>query len=323
VNDLEYNVENKTEDKKRYLSIDVFKGLTILLMVFVNSVQLFDNVPAWTKHAGDYGLTYVDLIAPFFVFMMALNYKTSFLRRVDQGGRLKTYIRFIQRYLIFIGIGLLLTINIDSEGIVLRWGTLQVLGISGLILLPLIELNPIIRLTCAFTGMIIHQFLLETNIKEFIYMGIEGGFIGSLSWGSMMILSSVLAEGLINRRINPYFLSGGTLCTILGISTNFIWGISRAYISISYLLISVGIASLLYYGFYCIFEIWGKDKKFLQKDNFLSVMGKNAFILFIFHFVLVIIMYSILPSDSHFLIVFAFGFLNVFIIWITAFFMNR
>ena len=323
MNDLEHNVENKTEDKKRYLSIDVFKGLTIVLMVFVNSVQLFESVPAWTKHAGDYGLTYADLIAPFFVFMMALNFKTSFQRRLEQNGRLKAYIHFIRRYLILIGVGLLMSINEDMGVIYFRWGTLQVLGISGLILLPLIELRPEIRMIFACVGLVLYQILIETDVSEIIYDGVEGGIIGSLSWGIIMILSSVIAEGLVKRKTNIYFLLGGIICTILGISTHFIWGISRAYVSSPYVLISVGIASLIFYGIYYIFEIWGKDNKFSQKDNFLSVMGKNAFMLFLLHWLLFIITYLILPSDTHFLIVFICAFINIFIIWIIAFIMNR
>ncbi|MHA1687720.1 MAG: heparan-alpha-glucosaminide N-acetyltransferase domain-containing protein, partial [Promethearchaeota archaeon] len=64
----------KEEEKfKRYLSIDVFKGITILLMTFVNTLSVFENLPAWSKHPVDYGLTYVDFIAHFFVFIMGLN----------------------------------------------------------------------------------------------------------------------------------------------------------------------------------------------------------------------------------------------------------
>jgi len=317
------NFEDITVHKKRLLSIDVFKGLTIALMVFVNSVQLFDNVPAWTKHAGDYGLTYADLIAPFFVFMMALNFKTSFQRRLKEKGRSKTYTHFIRRYLIFIGIGLLLSIGMEGEVFALQWGTLQVLGASGLILLPLIELRAEIRLILACILMFFYQILVVFYFGEIIYDGIEGGIFGALSWGAMMILSSVLAEGLLKKTVKIYFLIGGTILTILGIGTHFIWGISRSYVSSPYVLVSVGISSLLFYVIYYIFEIWGKDHNFSQKDNFLTIMGKNAFMLFLIHIGLFLITYSILPSETHFIFVFIVGFINIFIIWLIAFLMNR
>ena len=84
-------IEPEDRPHKRLLSLDFFKGLTILLMVFVNTVGQFTYTPAWTKHAVDFGLTYVDLIAPFFVFMMALNFKSSFQRRMAELPKLKAY----------------------------------------------------------------------------------------------------------------------------------------------------------------------------------------------------------------------------------------
>lgn len=108
--------ENFTKQPERILSIDVFKGLTVLLMVFVNSVHPYDAMPVWTRHAGDYGLTYVDLVAPFFVFMLALNLNISYKRRVEIDGKKRALIRYIRRYLIFIGIGLVLMMYVGPEG---------------------------------------------------------------------------------------------------------------------------------------------------------------------------------------------------------------
>ena len=35
----------------RVVSIDVFRGLTIFLMIFVNTVAGVSNIPLWLKHA--------------------------------------------------------------------------------------------------------------------------------------------------------------------------------------------------------------------------------------------------------------------------------
>ena len=315
--------EIKKEPKKRLLSIDVFKGLTILLMVYVNSIALFYNTPAWSKHALDYGLTYVDLIAPFFIFMMALNYKPSYERRLQEMGRKKTYYHFLQRYLIFLGLGLALTLGMDYSGIYLRWGTLQYLGVSGLILLLLIELKPSIRIIFAAAGMIFHQVLLEVGYGDAIYDAIEGGVIGVFSWTSMLILSSVLAEGLHNGKIKEYFVFGGIICIILGIITNFIWGISRQRISLPFILLSIGIASLFFYFLYQIFDVWGKNHAFTQKENFLSITGKNAFILFIFHIFSISIIYTAFPLDSEFVLVFIIAVINVVIIGVIGYLMYK
>ena len=309
-------------------------------MVFVNSIAQFTYTPAWTKHAGDFGLTYVDLIAPFFIFMLALNYKSSFRRRLETSDAKKVYMKFIQRYLIFLGLGLVLYIDLGpSRSIIFRWGTLQVLGMSGLILLPLILLPAVVRLVIGFGGLVVHQFLLETGLKQIIYDGFEGGIFGSLSWASMLIISSVLAEGLYKylneskdngqKTMTRYFLFGGILLITMGIILNFFYlinfnfVISRQHVTSSYVLISVGISSLVFYSLYYIIEILGKRQDLFKKDNFISKLGRNSFFLFIIHILLVSLISPILPDDVNVVLVFTVGFINVFIIWVLGFAMYK
>ncbi len=67
------SLSSDIKKKIRYMSIDVFRGIVIVAMVFVNTLSEFNTIPAWSKHAIDFGLTYVDLVAPFFIFAIALN----------------------------------------------------------------------------------------------------------------------------------------------------------------------------------------------------------------------------------------------------------
>jgi len=318
-------VESSDKLKVRFLSIDVFKGLTVVLMVIVNTLAIYENVPAWSKHAGDFGLTYVDLIAPFFVFMLALNMNISYQKRKEKFGRKKAILRYIHRFFIFIGIGLILTMYIGPDGFYFRWGTFQVLGMSGLLLLPLIELKPFLKLLVAIIIMIFHQLILFTPLSSIIYESIEGGILGALSWGSMMILSSFLAEALTKGKdkVKNYFLFGGLICVVLGFGFGFILGISRAYISLPYILVSIGISSLIYYIMYYIFEVWANNHEFVKKEKFFSVVGKNAFILYLFHIAIVYSIYQIIPLNVSSVIIFSISFVNAAIIWFIAFLMNK
>ena len=314
-----------TNQNRRILSIDVFKGLTILLMVFLNTFHPYDDVPAWSKHAGEYGLTYVDLVAPFFVFMLALNMKISYRRRVEKFGKKRAVLRFVRRFLIFIGIGLLLTVYIDYDGFYFRWGTLQVLGFSGLMVLPLLELKPILKLTFAIIFMVLHQIILLTPASVIIYNAVEGGVLAVLSWGSMMILSSFLAEGLEKgkERIKHFFLYGGLICLLIGIGTGFIWGVSRPYISLPYILISVGVASMLYYLIHFIFEDWGTNYNFVKNERIFSVVGKNAFIFYLIHMLIAFTIYSVFPFDTPSIILLPLAIVHTAFIWLLAYFMNK
>ncbi|MHA1725771.1 MAG: hypothetical protein ACTSXH_13210 [Promethearchaeota archaeon] len=259
----------------------------------------------------DYGLTYVDFIAHFFVFIMGLNYKLSYLKRLVNEGRKRTYLHFLRRYSLFLLLGLMISIKITEEGFQLRWGTLQYLGTSGLILLPLIELHPLIRLIIAIIFMSVHQYLLETSIGDQIYSGIEGGPQGMLSWASILILSSVLSEGFQKDKIKPYFFYGGLALMLMSIPTFFFWGFSRQRITLPFILLTIGTASLIFYCLYLIYER-AEEKK---NGNLLSMLGKNAFLLYMVHLLLVIFMFYVATINPPFFIVFLLSLMNTFIIW--------
>ncbi|MFX0073867.1 MAG: heparan-alpha-glucosaminide N-acetyltransferase domain-containing protein [Candidatus Hermodarchaeota archaeon] len=316
---------NFTKTQERILSIDIFKGLAVLLMVFVNSIQIYENIPAWTKHAGDYGLTYVDLVAPFFVFMLALNLNISYNRRVEILGKKRSLVKYLRRYLTFIGIGLALTIYVDVNEFYLRWGTLQVLGASGLMVLPLLHLKPYIKLIFAVFFMTLHQYLLFTPLSTVIYNALEGGIFGIFSWGSMMILSSFLAEGLNNEKkyIMYYFFFGGLICLITGFNLAFIFSLSRPYISLPYILVSVGIASIVYYILYCLYDKWIKRYQCSIKLRILSPVGRNAFISYITHILFAWLIFSVFPITTPGIIIFSVAILHTTFIWILTYFMNK
>jgi heparan-alpha-glucosaminide N-acetyltransferase len=67
----------------RIRSIDVFRGLTILFMIFVNDVAGVRNIPAWLKHAeaGSPGMTFVDVVFPAFLFIVGLAVPFALERR--------------------------------------------------------------------------------------------------------------------------------------------------------------------------------------------------------------------------------------------------
>ncbi len=58
----------------RIKSIDQFRGFAIISMIIINYLALFNATPAWLKHAPEAGLTFADLVAPYFVFIIGLMY---------------------------------------------------------------------------------------------------------------------------------------------------------------------------------------------------------------------------------------------------------
>ena len=74
---------------QRVDSIDVFRGLTIVLMIFVNTVAGVKNIPLWLKHApADVdGMTLPDIVFPGFLFIvgMSIPFAIRARERKEQG----------------------------------------------------------------------------------------------------------------------------------------------------------------------------------------------------------------------------------------------
>jgi heparan-alpha-glucosaminide N-acetyltransferase len=71
----------------RIQSIDIFRGLTILTMVFVNDLAGVRGIPAWMKHAvdGSDSMTFVDIVFPAFLFIVGMSIPLSLQRRRTAG----------------------------------------------------------------------------------------------------------------------------------------------------------------------------------------------------------------------------------------------
>ncbi|MBN1291726.1 MAG: DUF5009 domain-containing protein [Candidatus Latescibacteria bacterium] len=72
---------------ERINSVDIMRGLTILLMVFVNDLADFapvKDVPQWLRHmeSGVDGFTFVDLIMPVFMFILGISVPLALGKRL-------------------------------------------------------------------------------------------------------------------------------------------------------------------------------------------------------------------------------------------------
>src|ERR1035438_2111366 len=71
----------------RIRSIDIFRGLTMLVMIFVNDVAGVKGLPWWTYHMGPgkNGMTYVDVVFPAFLFIVGLSIPLAIRKRLEHG----------------------------------------------------------------------------------------------------------------------------------------------------------------------------------------------------------------------------------------------
>ncbi|WP_052417188.1 DUF5009 domain-containing protein [Cellvibrio mixtus] len=86
-NELSGNGQPGRALPNRVLSIDVFRGIIIFTMVFVNELAGVADIPQWMKHlpADVDGMTFVDLVFPAFLFIVGMSIPFAIQARANKG----------------------------------------------------------------------------------------------------------------------------------------------------------------------------------------------------------------------------------------------
>lgn len=101
---------------QRLLSIDAFRALTMLTMIFVNDVSGVSNIPSWIEHtkAADDGMGFADTVFPAFLFIVGLSIPFAIGKRiVKQESFFKTEGHILTRSLALIVMGFF-HVNLES-----------------------------------------------------------------------------------------------------------------------------------------------------------------------------------------------------------------
>ncbi|MGC9778738.1 MAG: DUF1624 domain-containing protein [Candidatus Heimdallarchaeota archaeon] len=319
------SLSSEIKKKIRYMSIDVFRGLAIAPMVFVNTLSEFNTTPAWSKHAIDFGLTYVDLVAPFFIFAIALTYKMSFERSLEKDRSVKTYVKFIRRYAALLGFGTLGSLYITPYGINFGWGVLQAIGLAAILTVFFIKIPKSYRFIIGFILLEVYQFLIGITlnidgtlitISDLGFNDGHGGFIGGFGYGFMMIFSTAIVDDF--QEIDKLeILIIGIIFIVLGPSLHFIWvscgfpaygGLSKLRVTHSYILLTIGLAAITFWAMWYIYDFHRLTK---NKSYFLQPQGKNALFLYIIQPIFLGLSILYLNRDAHVALVFVSGFINI------------
>ena len=72
---------------KRILSVDIFRAVTMLLMIFVNDLWTLHGVPGWLEHtaANEDGMGLSDIVFPAFLFIVGLSIPFAIGSRMSRG----------------------------------------------------------------------------------------------------------------------------------------------------------------------------------------------------------------------------------------------
>ncbi len=143
-----------TKKAERFLSLDVFRGLTIALMIIVNTPGTGANIYGYLIHAQWFGFTLADLVFPSFLFAVGNSLSFSMVK-MKQAPATDVWIKIIKR-----------TIIIFLLGYLMYWFPFFKIGESGgLVLKPISEtriMGVLQRIAlCYFFASIIFYYLSE------------------------------------------------------------------------------------------------------------------------------------------------------------------
>jgi predicted acyltransferase len=124
----------------RVVSIDIFRGMTMALMIFVNDLASVHGLSKWTYHmpANVDAMTYVDMVYPAFLFIVGMSLPLAVrhrLRRDPSVGRLWLHVALRAVALLILGLILANVDYCDAARMHMPPEVWALLGLGGAILL--------------------------------------------------------------------------------------------------------------------------------------------------------------------------------------------
>lgn len=119
--------------QQRFLSLDVFRGLTVAGMILVNTPGSWSHIYGPLEHAPWHGWTPTDLVFPFFLFAVG-NAMSFAMKKYEALGNAAVLQKIFKRTFLIFVIGLLLNwfpfVKWDHDQLVLKpLGTLRIMGV--------------------------------------------------------------------------------------------------------------------------------------------------------------------------------------------------
>lgn len=105
-------------ENKRLLSIDIFRGLTVILMTVVNNPGDWEHIYAPLEHAEWHGYTLTDLVFPSFLFIVGIS---TVLSRPSEDHLLKIFKRALRIFLLGLSLSFFSKIHAGDFTLVVRF----------------------------------------------------------------------------------------------------------------------------------------------------------------------------------------------------------
>ncbi|MFY9153132.1 MAG: DUF5009 domain-containing protein [Prolixibacteraceae bacterium] len=219
--------------QKRILSIDVFRAITMLLMIFVNDFWTLTGVPAWLGHsrADQDFLGFSDVIFPCFLFIVGMAIPYAIRNRLAKGdSNLRILIHILLRSVALLVMGVF-TVNTEGEfwsAMGLGHGGFKILMIVGFFLIWNVYPKSEGWKKLVFRGMQISGVILLVVLAVTFRSGEDGsaymspqwwGILGLIGW-TYLVSAPIY---LFARKSTPVLLGFWAFFTLLNIADHASW----------------------------------------------------------------------------------------------------
>ena len=291
------------------MSLDVFRGLTVALMILVNNPG-GDAYYSFLQHAPWNGLTFADVVFPFFIFILGVAIPYSFSKKIEQGTSRKKLLLLVARR----------TILLFIIGVFINWfstfdlATIRIMGVlqrialcyffSSLIFL---FLKPKWRVILTVAIPIVYWLLMafvpvpgygagvlteEGNLAAYVDRSLLSGHLYTSTWDPEGVLSTLpaIATSLMGvlagmylkserkprvKALNLFFF--GILALYIGFVWNFWFPINKNLWTSSYVAVTGGMAFILLAAFFYVIDVKGR----VAWAKPFSILGINALFVYV------------------------------------------
>lgn len=293
---------------QRLVALDVFRGMTIMLMIVVNTPGTWNHVFAPLRHSAWHGCTPTDLVFPFFMFIVGVAMWFSF-RKYDHSLNSAALFKILKRTALIFLIGLFLSAYPRFDFAHLRiMGVLQRIALAyGLAAISILLLKPTGRWILAFVILIGYWVLmwalggsdpysLESNFAAKVDLAILGadhvykgfgipfdpeGLFSTLP-AMVSVIFGYMVGGMIGtsdskKDVTYKLLLWGAFSIVISLVWNIFFPINKPLWTSPYVLYTVGLGMISLSILIWIIDIKGWSK---WAHPFL-VYGMNPLILFV------------------------------------------
>lgn len=209
--------------RERIVSLDQFRGYTVVGMLLVNFIGGFAACPTILKHSHDY-VSYADTIMPQFLFAVGFAFRLTFGRRAELQGKMAAYGRVVRRMLGLVLVSLVIykvspraenwqqladkgLWDVFHEPLKRTWfATLMHIAVTGLWLVPVIRASAPVRVGWMVASAALHVALSAWFNFEWVNSnpnGIDGGPLGFLTWIIPATVGTLACDAIAGQATSP------------------------------------------------------------------------------------------------------------------------